>query len=281
MKTVVITGASSGIGKSLCKCYAENAYFVFGSVRNKKDANELDTILGEKGKAVIFDVTKRAEIKKAITVISKMTSHVDILINNAGIALPAPLEITHDSDFTEHFSINVLGVLNCVQLFLPLLKKKSDQSKPSQIINISSGAGKRGSPFLGAYCMSKHALEGLSKVLRQEMLLYGIQVCVIAPGSIKSKIWKKGGENAESEQYMKSEYSGYLNKFKSWLDYIDRIGVSSDKFALQVFKISQKYYPPVRVVIHPRPFLALFLQDIMPTRFFNRLYARKLGFPEQ
>ena len=96
------------------------------------------------------------------------------------------------SDFTEHFSINVLGVLNCVQLFLPLLKKNSDQSKPSQIINISSGAGKRGSPFLGAYCMSKHALEGLSKVLRQEMLLYGIQVCVIAPGSIKSKIWREG-----------------------------------------------------------------------------------------
>ena len=129
--------------------------------------------------------------------------------------------------------------------------------------------------------MSKHALEGLSKVLRQEMLLYGIQVCVIAPGSIKSKIWEKGGKNAVSERYMKSNYSKYLTRFKSWLEYINEIGLSPENFASRVFKISQKYYPPVRVVIHPRPFFALFLQDIMPSRFFNRLYAKKLGFPKQ
>ena len=66
MKTVVITGASSGIGQSLCKCYARHDYFVFGSVRNEEDAHELNKILGEKGEAVIFDVTKRAEIKKAV-----------------------------------------------------------------------------------------------------------------------------------------------------------------------------------------------------------------------
>ena len=281
MKTVVITGASSGIGKSLCRCYAKHDYFVFGSVRNKEDADNLNKILGEKGQAVIFDVKNRVQIKKAVAIISKKTSRVDILINNAGIALPAPLEVTDSNDFNEHFSINVLGVLNCVQMFLPLLKKNLTKEKPSQIINISSGAGKRGSPFLGAYCMSKHALEGLSKVLRQEMLLYGIQVCVIAPGSIKSKIWEKGGKNTESGKYIKSKYSKYLNRFKSWLEYIDEIGLSSESFALRVFKISQKYYPPVRVVIHPRPFLALFLQDLMPTRFFNKLYARKLGFPKQ
>ena len=81
---------------------------------------------------------------------------------------------------------------------------------------------------------------------------------------------------------MKSEYSGYLNKFKSWLDYIDRIGLSSEDFALKVFKISQKYYPPVRVVIHPRPFLALFLQDIVCLPAFSIGYMlENLDFQKQ
>ncbi len=281
MKAVIITGASSGIGKALCQCYAKNGYFVFGSVRNYKDAKIMDEILGENGQAIIFDVTKKDQIKKAYKKILQKTSSVDILINNAGIALPSPLEITSNKNFHDHFSINVMGVLNCVQIFLPLLKNSVNPSKPSQILNISSGGGKRGSPFLGAYCMSKHALEGFSKVLRQEMILYGIEVCVIAPGTIKTEIWHKGKENSLRNNQSNSKYSTYLKKFNDWLKYLDSIGLAPEKFALKVYKITQKRYPPTRVVIHPRPFIGLFLQDFLPTRFFNNIYARNLGFKKK
>lgn len=281
MKTVIITGASSGIGLALCLCYIKNNYFVFGSVRTSKDAESLSKILGKNGQALIFDVSKRHEIEKAYKTIYKKTTRVELLINNAGIALPGPLEITTEKDFSAHYLINILGVLNCVQIFLPLLKNCKSLKKPSQIINISTGGGKRGTPFLGAYCMSKHGLEGLSKVLRQEMLIYGIQVVVIAPGSIKTSMWSKGKENAAQYVYQKSEYSEYLKKFQKWLEYLNSIGLSPDLFAEKVFKITQRHKPPVRVVIHPRPFLSLFLQDVLPTRFFNNLYARSLGFPKK
>ena len=281
MKAMIITGASSGIGTALCKCYAENGYYVFGSVRNRKDAKDLNVVLGDKGESVIFDVTKKDEIRKAYKQIAKKTSRIEMLINNAGIALPAPLELTSESDFMDHFSINVMGALNCIQIFLPLLKATMITSKPPQIINISSGGGKRGSPFLGAYCMSKHAIEGFSKVLRQEMLLYGIEVCVIAPGAIKTNIWDKGRKNLNTNKYSTSKYSKYMVRFSKWLQSLDDIGLSAENFALKVFKISQKRFPPIRIVIHPRPFIGLFLQDILPTRFFNKLYAKKLGFPKR
>ena len=84
MKAMIITGASSGIGTALCKCYAENGYYVFGSVRNTKDAKDLNVVLGDKGESVIFDVTKKDQIRKGYKQIAKKTLKIEILINNAG-----------------------------------------------------------------------------------------------------------------------------------------------------------------------------------------------------
>ncbi len=72
-----------------------------------------------------------------------------------------------------------------------------------------------------------------------------------------------------------------MGRFSKWLQSLDDIGLSPENFALKVFKISQKHFPPIRIVIHPRPFIGLFLQDVLPTRFFNKLYAKKLGFPKK
>jgi len=137
MPTVFVTGANRGLGFEHVKQYAEKKWEIIACSRNPEQSTELlllkdqypETIAIEK-----LDVTNYEEI----TALSKKYAEksIDILINNAGIALPAPLELTSESDFMDHFSINVMGALNCIQIFLPLLKAPMTTSKPHQIINI-------------------------------------------------------------------------------------------------------------------------------------------------
>ena len=174
-KSTLITGCSTGIGAALVSEFLEKGFLVFGSIRDKKMKVPLKKKYGRNFIPLVFDVTNYVQISKAYEKVESILkgTNLGILVNNAGIAQLGPVEHISSQEFDLHLKTMVLGAFNCVQIFLPLLGTKNRLS-PGKIINISSGGGSIGQPFMASYCSSKHALEGFSESLRRELFIYGI-----------------------------------------------------------------------------------------------------------
>ena len=194
MKSVVVTGASTGIGWGCVKILIAGGLRVFGSVRKAADAERLRKEFGANFTPLIFDVTDAAAVAAG-------AQHVDTalagetlfgLVNNAGIAVPGPLLLVPIEDFKHQIEVNLIGQLIVTQAFAPLLgTDRGRTGAPGRIVMISSVGGKNAMPFLGPYSASKFALEGLSESLRRELMLFGVDVIVVAPGAIATPIWEK------------------------------------------------------------------------------------------
>ncbi len=209
MQSVVVTGVSTGIGWGILKVLIQHEFRVFGSVRKKEDAERLAKEFGENFVPLIFDITDEAGVHAAAQKVREQLNGETLfgLVNNAGVAVPAPLMHQPIDDFRKQMEINLIGQLIVTQAFTPLLgSDHSLRGKPGRIINISSVGGKRGSPFLGAYVASKHALEGFSECLRLELMLYGIDVIIVGPGAVATPIWDKA-ESMDTSPYEKTEYA--------------------------------------------------------------------------
>ena len=192
MKSILISGVSTGIGHCAARELCRRGYRVFGSIRDPLQAAPLKQELGAHFVPVTFDVTDPDAIKAAMADIEKETNGTGLfgLVNNAGISLPGPLTSLSPDSLRQHFEVNVIGVLNMVQAALPLLRCQTP-GPPGRIINISSLSGRIAYPFMGPYAASKHALEALSDSLRRELLVYGVDVIVVEPGAIDTPIWDK------------------------------------------------------------------------------------------
>lgn len=194
--TVLITGASTGIGYSSAEYLGRSGWQVYAGARKQSDLDKLNNL--ESVTAVKLDVNSAEDIKNAVSVISEKEGKLDGLVNNAGIAVTGPLMMLSKEDLQKQFDTNVLGLHMVTKACFDLLKKSG-----GRIINISSVSGKFAYPFTGPYCMSKHALEAYSDSLRRELYSFGIKVVLIEPGVIQTAIWgKSSGINrdlAESE----------------------------------------------------------------------------------
>lgn len=277
-KTVLITGVSSGIGKGIAKSFVNKGYKVFGSVRNQADADGLVKELGSCYYPLIFDVTKRAEIDAARAMVESELNGLLLgcLINNAGISVAGPLMYQPIEEIKNHFDINVLGVLNVTQSFLPLLGASSNrQSKPGRIINISSVGGKIAGPFIGAYHGTKFALEGISHTLRRELLLYGIDVIVVGPGSVNTPIWDKGtGTGA----YKNTDYYNALNNYlKSFIE-AGKKGYSADYVGEKVVEIFEKKKPNTHYALVQNRFQNWIIPRSLPDKVLDKIIGKSLGF---
>jgi NAD(P)-dependent dehydrogenase (short-subunit alcohol dehydrogenase family) len=201
MPSVVITGASTGIGHATAKLLLARGFRVFGSVRKQADADRLKSEFGANFTPLLFDVTDQAAVLAAAGEVRTALKGETLagLVNNAGVAVAGPvLELAAD-DFRRQMEINVIGPVIATQAFGPLLgADRSLKGKPGRIVMISSVAGKNGNPLSAPYCASKHAIEGLSESLRRELMLFGIDVIIVAPGAVKTPIWSKGDDAAHS-----------------------------------------------------------------------------------
>lgn len=193
-KSVVITGASTGIGLAAAKVLIDKGYHVFGSVRKDADGKRVQVELGSEFTPLLFDVTDQAAIAAAMEKVGEAVGDNGLagLVNNAGVAPTGPLMHATMDEIRNTFETNVFGLLAVTQAFLPLLGARKDAPyPPGRIVNISSISGGVAFPLMGVYAMSKHAVEALSDGLRREMILYGISVSAVEPGSIKTPIWDK------------------------------------------------------------------------------------------
>lgn len=278
MKAVVITGVSTGIGYAAAADLVQHGYQVFGTVRQQADAERLQRELGPNFQPLLFDITDEAGVTTAV---SQLTTQLNgklliALVNNAGITIPGPLMYLPIADFRWQLEVNVVGVLRVTQAFLPLLGAVSRTTQsPGRIINISSVSGRIAYPFMGAYAASKHALEALSDALRRELLLYGIDVILIEPGTVRTPIIAKFAEQVA--QFAATDYGPILAKIEESVAERERTALPLAKVTAVIRTALESPNPKTRYPI-PRKWLTGWLiPRWLPDRWLDKLVARQLS----
>ena len=280
MQSIVVTGVSTGIGWGITKVLIQHVYRVFGSVRKEQDAERLAKEFGETFIPLIFDITDEAGVQTATQKVREQMNGETLfgLVNNAGVAVPAPLLHQPIGDFRKQLEVNLIGQLIVTQAFIPLLgSDHSLRGNPGRIINISSVGGKLGAPFLGAYAESKHALEGLSESLRRELMLYGIDVIIVGPGSVATPIWDKA-EVVDLSLYENTEYAESAKRVQKYMVENGRKGYPPEKVGEVVLHVLTTAKPRVRYAVVPGNPITRFIQSLLPKRVIDRVVAKNLGF---
>jgi NAD(P)-dependent dehydrogenase (short-subunit alcohol dehydrogenase family) len=186
-KTVLITGATDGLGKAAALLLAERAYHVYAAGRSAQKRELLDVMAREKKlplETVELDVCDDQSVKSAVTMVIEKSGGLDVLINNAGIVYASTVEDTLMEDWRRQFETNFFGVVRVTQAVLPHMRIR----RRGRILMMSSVSGLVTPPTHGPYSSSKHALEGLSNALRMEMYPFGVDVVLIEPGYIVTNI---------------------------------------------------------------------------------------------
>jgi len=277
--SVVVTGASTGIGRATTRVLTKSGFHVFAGVRKDEDA---ETLRGEFGDAVtplILDVTKPDQIEAAAGQVRAALGGRTLagLVNNAGIAVAGPLLHIDPDEFEWQFSVNLFGVLRVTQAFGPLLGADASlEGAPGTIVMMSSVAGKMGMPFVGPYAASKHALEGLSKSLRKELALYGIDVVIIGPGAVATPIWEKA-EEIDVEQYRDTDYVPAMKKVMAWMQERGPKGLKPETIGRKVRDAIVKDSPPARYALVPQRLQNWTIPRLLPERMVDRIATKQLG----
>lgn len=281
-RAVVVTGASTGIGLACVEMLIEKGFFVFGSLRSDADAERLKARFGDAFTPLLFDVVDSEAIATGAQIVEDALAGTTLagLVNNAGVAFPGPLLHLPIDDFRRQLEINLIGQLRVTQAFAPLLGARVPQSgPPGRIINMSSVAGTRATPFLGAYAASKFGLEGLSDALRRELIIYGIEVIVIQPGMIATPIWDKADE-ADFGRFDATVYGPAARKVQKYAVEGGRAAPGPERVAEAVLRALTAKRPPARIPVVTSSILGNTLPRLLPTRVLDWLIARRLGFLE-
>jgi len=278
MKSVVITGASTGIGWATAKLLLDRSFRVFGSVRKAADAERLKSEFGANFTPLMFDVTDEAAVLAAAREVRAALGGETLsgLVNNAGIAVAGPvLELSAD-EFRRQMDVNVIGPIIATQAFGPLLGSDPSLKGPKgRIVMVSSVAGRNGNPLMSAYSASKHAIEGLSESLRREMMLFGIDVIIVAPGAVKTPIWSKA-EEVDLSGFSNSPFFPALGRIGQFMMQLGESGLPAERIADVIADALTIANPRVRYQITPDP-MRHFITAVLPKRRVDKIIAKRLG----
>ena len=277
LSTAVITGVSTGIGYETARTLAGRGFHVFGSVRRAVDADRLKVELGDQFTPLQFDLRDAEAIKTAANLVrsSLRGQRLTALVNNASIALGGPLALQPIDEVRQQFEVNVIGTIAVTQAFIPLLgSDPSFQGNPGRIVNIGSFGGRIGFPMIAGYAGTKFAIEGISESLRRELLVYGIDVIVIAPHSTNTPFLDK----AEAQDFSMYDNTPYQRPGKLVLDFIvrdARKGFHPRQIAEVIYKAVTVKKPRARYSVVPKPLQAWLLTNLFPTRLVDRIMAKQ------
>lgn len=274
-KAVVITGASTGIGRACALHLARLGLRVFGGVRKEADAKALQNAASERLLPIFVDVTDSDSVAAAVTQVSESLGRAELigLVNNAGIALGGPLEFLPIARIRTQLEVNILGQISVTQAFLPLLRKAR-----GRVINMSSISGRVASPLLGPYAASKFALEALSDSLRVELQPWGIEVVCIEPGAIKTPIWEKSLTAAddiirELPEQAKVLYGREMANLRESTLQTGQQGTPPEAVARAVEHALLSKRPKTRYLVGRDAKIGAFLTQILPDRWRDWLFT--------
>jgi NAD(P)-dependent dehydrogenase (short-subunit alcohol dehydrogenase family) len=282
MRSVVVTGASTGIGWGCVKVLIGKGFRVFGSVRKQADADRLSKEFGANFTPLLFDVTDAAAVRKGADQVAAALGNETLagLVNNAGIAVPGPLLYVDVDEFRHQLEVNITGQLIVTQAFVPLLGAETSRSGDrGRIVNISSVGGRNASPFVGPYNTSKFGLEGFSESLRRELMIFGIDVIVVAPGAVATPIWDKA-DAVDVSRYANTVYASALDKVKSYMIEGGRKGFPPETIGRAVWHALTAKKPKVHYTVTPDTFQQIMVSTL-PKRMVDNVIAGRLGLKKK
>jgi NAD(P)-dependent dehydrogenase (short-subunit alcohol dehydrogenase family) len=256
MKTALITGVSTGIGRAAAEELLRRGWRVYGSVRKLADAPP--GVL-----PLVFDVTDRAAMEAAL---QQIAHPLDALINNAGIAIAGPLLELPEADLRRQMEVNFFAPIALTKACLPHF------APAARILMVSSISGRAGSPFVGAYAASKHALEGASESLRRELMFLGHDVILLCPGAIQTPIWNK----AELAPFAHGRWAAPLRKAEAYLERTASSGLPVSRMGRLIARILSTPRPRTRYTPVPSKLFRWTLPQLLPPRWLDRLIYRAL-----
>ncbi len=277
---VVVTGASTGIGNAAAQKLDALGFEVFAGVRNDEDAERVSSEGSDRLQPLTIDVTDEGSVRAAAERVRERLGDRKLvgLVNNAGVAVTAPLEFIPIEKLRHQLEVNVVGQVAVTQAFLPMLRKSR-----GRIVNISSVGGRVALPFVGPYAASKHALEGLSDSLRREIRNTGVQVSLIEPGAVATPIWDKGRRAADELMEQMPAEAGLV--YGKGLDAIREAaaeqaakGIPPEQVADCVAHAMTADKPRTRYPVGKGVRARITLAFLLPDRVFDRMIARVLGF---
>ncbi|MBB5060646.1 NAD(P)-dependent dehydrogenase (short-subunit alcohol dehydrogenase family) [Granulicella aggregans] len=273
---VLVTGVSSGIGLAITESLTARNIRVFGSVRSQRDAERLLDTFKDQVVPLIFDTTDRDAVTAASEQVRELLKDDPLLgiVNNAGTGTAAPLLHVPIAEFRQQLEVNVIGTLNVIQQFLPLIQGSG--KRPGRIVNIGSTAGRIGIPFFGAYAASKHALTGLSESLRRELMLYGVDVITVVPGPVKTAIWDKA-EALNFSAYSDTPYVNLIQAFRDAMVRDGRNGMEPRIIGDTVFTALTAKRPKATYIRVAGLFSNWILPTRLPSRWVDKLIGDKVG----
>ena len=278
-ETVLVTGATDGLGRATAIFFASEGYRVFAAGRDAQKRAALEQLAEEQHmhlETLELDVTSDESADRAIAEIQRRAGPVDVLVNNAGIGIAGVMEEITLADLRKQFETNFFGVVRMTQRVLPAMR----QRRHGCIVNMSSIAGLVSNPLMGPYSGSKHALEAISDALRLELASFGIRVILIEPGFIPTNINRAGAElssryigNAAASPYA-HVYLGFL---KSWQKGVASAKSTPEDCAQVILRAVQSPRPHARYTVTREAHIVKFLRWILPDRSFDRGMLKMMG----
>src|SRR5215217_8083767 len=210
-RAVVVTGASTGIGRATVADLVFEGFLVLATVRRLEDADSLREQFGDSVRPLLMDLLDEDSVRAAGAEVCA-SGPLFGLVNNAGAALPGPLEYLPIDTFRRQLEINLTGQLLVTQVMLPALRRSAEEAGDARIVMVGSIGGRIAGPILGAYHASKHGLVGLTGSLRAELAPFGIKVLLIEPGTISTPIWGRGASGGRELEAMRPHGFGRYAK---------------------------------------------------------------------
>ena len=245
-KAVLVTGASSGLGRTMTEAMAAQGYFVYAGARKDKDMEELNAI--ENVQAIRLDVNKQDQIDAAVETIAQAGRGLYGLVNNAGVVVLSPLIEIDEKDFHFQMEVNIFGVYRITRAFAPLIIESK-----GRISIIGSIAGTLSSATWGPYSMTKHAMEAYADALADEMKQFDVKVSLIEPGTYKSKIAQSALERMEerNQSAEDSQFRSAMDESVNWLSAFEKDSGDPAEVAEVVIKSLFDDNPKPRYLVVP------------------------------
>ena len=262
-KIVLITGGSSGIGKSIGEFLSDKGFIVYGTSRNPENYDKDFPF-----SLLKMEVTDQSSISEAVNTIINKEKRIDIVINNAGVGITGPIEETPDAEIKKAFNINLHGPINVIKAVIPQMRKQQN----GLIINITSIAGYMGLPYRGIYSATKAALEITTEALRMEVKQFGIKMTNIAPGDFATNI---AAGRYHVPVLKKSPYKKvYSNTLKMMDEHVSK-GEDPIKLAQIVFNIIKNDNPRVRYKVGDTvQKFSIVLKRVLPSKWYEKMLMK-------
>jgi NAD(P)-dependent dehydrogenase (short-subunit alcohol dehydrogenase family) len=275
VRSTLITGASTGIGRATVERLDAAGWRVFAGVRKQEDADSLSQAGSERVVPLLLDITDAEQIAAAAARIeTEAEAGLDGLVNNAGVAIPGPLETLAIEDFRRQIEVNMTGQVAVTQALLPAVR-----TARGRIVFISSIGGRVALPLTGAYHAAKFGIEAVGDVFRQELQPWGISVSIVEPGSIDTPIWERGERTADEIGTPRREalYGKAIEKYRKVIRDTAERGISPERVAEKIEHALGASRPRARYLVGREAKLAARAKLLIPTPAFDRIIARQMN----